>query len=229
MKKYAYRIMAIFILLMGLGLSTTLFEKNVGACILVGLVGVITMFFAIFEVKGSSTEKVVLIALLSSVSAIGRVLFASIPSVQPSSFIIMMAGIVFGGEVGFLTGAITALTSNLMLGQGPWTVWQMFSWGIMGLASAALRKPLMKSRLFFMSYGLVWGFIFGWIMNAWVVLGGFGGEPSWATIIPIYIASFYFDLAHGVANVVFIAMFCENFYKIFGRISIKYGLGVKEM
>mgnify|MGYP000299666026 CR=1 FL=1 len=97
--------------------------------LLLAVCGVLLVLFAGFERSRVGAQAVVLIALLSAVSCAGRVLFAGLPSVQPSSSLIILTGIVFGPQAGFMTGAMTALTSNMLLGQGPWTVWQMSAWG----------------------------------------------------------------------------------------------------
>ncbi|KEF36663.1 ECF-type riboflavin transporter, S component [Schinkia azotoformans MEV2011] len=86
-------------------------------------------FFARFERKELDSRGIVLIAILAAIAAVSRVPFAAIPSVQPTSFVIIIAAIVFGAETGFLVGAIAALVSNLFLGQGPWTLGKCFHGG----------------------------------------------------------------------------------------------------
>src|SRR5690606_36098668 len=89
-------------------------------------------FFIRFELKAIQTREIVLIAVLAAIAAVSRVPFAPLPSVQPTSFFIIAAALVFGAETGFMIGAFAALVSNMFLGQGPWTPWQMFAWGMMG-------------------------------------------------------------------------------------------------
>ena len=115
--------------------------------LLLAVSGVLLVLFAGFERSRAGAQAVVLIALLSAVSCAGRVLFAGLPSVQPSSSLIILTGIVFGPQAGFMTGAMTALTSNMLLGQGPWTVWQMSAWGMMGLSSGLLQRLLKRLSL----------------------------------------------------------------------------------
>lgn len=213
------------IMLAALVLSVTLLKQNTLAVLCIGMTAVLLTVFSLFEKKHVATEKIVLIALLAAVASVGRILFSSIASVQPASFIIMMTGVVFGSEMGFLTGSVTALASNLVLGQGPWTIWQMMCWGLMGAVSALLHRLLCRYRLVFMGYGLVWGFLFGWIMNAWFVLAGYGdGVFSISSLVAAGLASFPMDLAHGVTNSILILLFYTPFMKILGRISVKYGL-----
>ena len=80
------------------------------------------LFIVRFEKRKVDGREMVLLAVLSAVAAVCRVPFASIPSVQPTTFVVMMSGYVFGPESGFLVGATAALVSNLFLGQGPWTL-----------------------------------------------------------------------------------------------------------
>ena len=59
----------------------------------------------------------------------------------------MVSALVLGGQNGFVIGAITALVSNIFLGQGPWTPWQMYAWGMVSLSVGAMRHTLfMKNK-----------------------------------------------------------------------------------
>jgi len=77
-----------------------------------------------------TSKEITLAAALAAVAAVGRVPFAALPSVQPTSFLVIASGYVFGPQVGFIVGATAALVSNFFFGQGPWTPWQMFCWGM---------------------------------------------------------------------------------------------------
>lgn len=222
MKKYL--IISAGIVTLSLILNATLLKGQTALCLIIGIVGVIAMFFSLFERKEVVTEKIVLIAIMAALACVGRVIFAWAPSVQPASFIIMLAGIAFGKEVGFLTGAITALASNLILGQGPWTIWQMFCWGMMGLLSAVLRNLLAKKAIAFASYGFIWGFIFGFVMNGWFLFGGFAGEVTAKAFVASMITSFPMDLAHAITNLLLCFLFGKRFIQLLSRIAIKYGL-----
>ena len=113
-----------------------------------------------------------------------------------------------------MTGAMTALTSNMLLGQGPWTVWQMSAWGMMGLSSGLLQRLLKRHGLLLSLYGCVWGFLFGWFMNLWTVSGGFFGPFSLRAVVAACAASLPLDLAHAPVICCFSfvrkAVFAEN-------------------
>src|SRR5690625_7953059 len=91
----------------------------------------------------------VVFAVLIALSSISRVLFAPIPVFKPVSAIVILTAIYFGAEAGFLVGALTALLSNIYFGQGPWTPFQMFAWGIIGLIAGLpfIREKLINNRM----------------------------------------------------------------------------------
>src|SRR5690625_2661751 len=82
-------------------------------------------FFARFEIRKITSREIVILAILAAIAAVSRVPFAPLPSVQPTSFVIIITGLVFGAESGFIVGAVAAIVSNIFLGQVPWTPWQM--------------------------------------------------------------------------------------------------------
>ncbi|OPA74358.1 ECF transporter S component [Paenibacillus selenitireducens] len=181
-------------------------------------------FYIRFERKTMKAEEILLIAMLGAIAAVSRVPFAPLPSVQPTSFVIMMSALVFGPEVGFLVGSIAAVVSNIFLGQGPWTPWQMFCWGMIGFTAGLLRNTrFMKSLWGKNIFGFSWGFLFGWIMNLWFLIGMYD-HLSWKVFASAYVASFYFDLAHALSNVFFISIFSAIWLKILLRVKSKYGL-----
>lgn len=188
------------------------------------LAAVMMPFWVRFERRSFHAESMVMIAVLSAIAAIGRVPFVSLPSVQPTSFVIIVSALVLGPEVGFIIGSVAAVVSNLFLGQGPWTPWQMFCWGMMGFTAGLLRhQGWMLQRWGKIAFGLIWGFVFGWIMNIWYLIGYFG-ELTWPVFASVYAASFYFDLAHALSNVFFLGLFAERWIKILSRMKTKYGV-----
>lgn len=180
--------------------------------------------FARFERRRVEARELVLLAVLSAVAALGRVPFAPLPSVQPTSFVIIVAALVFGAEAGFMIGVIAALVSNMFLGQGPWTPWQMFCWGMIGATAGWLRHAWwMKKRFGFLLFGFAWGFLFGWIMNLWYLIT-LPDALGWGIVIAAYVHSFYFDLAHALSNVFFLAVLGNGWVKVLLRFRRKYGL-----
>ena len=104
-------------------------------------------FYIRFERKAFVSREIVLVAVLAAIAAVSRVPFSILPSVQPTSFVIIVSAIVFGSETGFMIGATAAIVSNIFLGQGPWTPWQMFSWGMIGFIAGLLRNTFLMKKL----------------------------------------------------------------------------------
>lgn len=187
------------------------------------MVLIMVPFFARFEYRKSQPEEIVLISLMAAIAAVARIPFASLPSVQPTSFVILVSALSFGGETGFLIGAVAALVSNLFLGQGPWTPWQMFAWGMMGLITGLLRGTfLLRQKYLRLIYVFLWGLVFGWFMNLWYLTSLQEGFA--AAFLVSCISSFPMDAAHGITNVILIYFFAGRWNRILDRSIQKYGL-----
>ena len=96
------------------------------------------IFFAGFESSKPALRQIMPTVVLAALASAGRILFAPIPDFKPVSAICIMAGAVFGKRCGFMVGALTALCSNFFFGQGPWTPWQMYAWGMIGYFAGIL-------------------------------------------------------------------------------------------
>ncbi|MFD2617983.1 ECF transporter S component [Terrilactibacillus laevilacticus] len=187
------------------------------------IIGTAAPFFIRFEVRHISGREVVLIGVLAAIAGLSRVPFSAFPSVQPVTFVIIVSSVVFGPESGFIIGTLSAFVSNLFLGQGPWTIWQMYAWGLIGVLAGFLgQTKILRSRIVLCVFGFLAGFLFGWIMNLWIIL--MGHEWTWSMIMSYYLSSFYFDLAHAISNVFFLALFGKSWIKILSRFKIKYRL-----
>ncbi|MDT8859753.1 ECF transporter S component [Alkalihalobacillus sp. MEB130] len=195
------------------------------------IIAALLIFLVRFEKRAIEPREMVLLAVLAAIAAVSRIPFASIPSVQPTTFVIMMAGFVFGAESGLIVGVVAALSSNMILGQGPWTPWQMLAWGLVGLTAGLLKNcSIMNKTWGKISFAIVWGFLFGWIMNLWGLLAFSGGEGvlDITALLTYFIGSALFDVMHAVSNVIFLLMFGGIWMKILTRFQRKYGLLEKE-
>jgi energy-coupling factor transport system substrate-specific component len=94
--------------------------------------------FAWYERTRPDARIVALVATLAAFAALGRVAFAALPNVKPTTDIVLVSGYALGGAPGFVVGALAGLSSNFFFGQGPWTPWQMAAWGVTGLLGAGL-------------------------------------------------------------------------------------------
>ncbi len=103
--------------------------------------------FAWYERSRPDARIVALVGTLAAFAALGRIAFAAVPNVKPTTDIVLIAGYALGGGPGFAVGALAGLSSNFFFGQGPWTPWQMAAWGATGVVGAALaRLPVRIGR-----------------------------------------------------------------------------------
>src|ERR671923_2610301 len=91
-----------------------------------------------YELSRPPARIVALVAALAALAVAGRLVFAAIPNVVATTDIVLITGYAVGAAPGFAVGALAALVSNLWLGQGPWTPWEMAGWGMVGLGGAAI-------------------------------------------------------------------------------------------
>lgn len=186
------------------------------AIITASLLLVIFISYFYFEKSSMGTKEIALIATLSAFAAVARVPFAVIPNVQPTTFLVALSGYAFGAYEGFLVGSSAAFISNIFLGQGPWTPWQMFAWGLVGFISGIIgRKKIMKTEIFSVIC-LLYGFMFDWIMNLWHVIG-FIRPITIKTVFLAYLSGFTFDIMHAAGNFIFSMIFFESFLKVLLR------------
>lgn len=179
------------------------------------VIAALAVFFTSYEKGGARLREVMPTVVLAALAAAGRILFAAVPSVKPVSAIAIIAGVALGRRSGFMVGALAALVSNFFFGQGPWTPWQMYAWGLVGYGAGALAQTGLfgsegsglRSRLggiALLVYGFISSVAYGWILNAWSVLG-FLHTGLGFNLLAVYAASLPFDIAHGIATVVFLA------------------------
>jgi len=183
-------------------------------------------FAVIFENRKPKARELVMISSLTAIAVAGRMAFFMLPQFKPISAVVIISGIAFGGETGFLVGALSGFISNFFFGQGPWTPWQMFALGLMGLLSGIIFKNgLIKSTK--ITFSVVGFFltliIYGGIINfASVVM--YQSRPTAEMFISAYSMGIPFDLIHAVSTVFFMYFTAEPVLEKLDRIKIKYGL-----
>jgi len=170
-----------------------------GASLLVVACALIVGLAAWFETGPGSAKELALIASLAAVAAAGRVLFAAVPGVQPVTVVVVATGAALGLRSGVAVGVLAAFVSNLFLGQGPWTPWQMLAWGGCG-AVGALAAPLLRRRLPFALACCILGFGFSAFMDLWTWLAFF--PHTWQALTVTWARGLWFDAAHAVGNLV---------------------------
>lgn len=183
-------------------------------------------FALVFESRKPQARELVVIAVLCAIAVAGRAAFFMLPQFKPVVALVILAGVCFGGESGFLVGAVTGFVSNFFFGQGPWAPWQMFAFGIIGFFAGILfRKGLLRKTrgALCMFGGLATIFIYGGIMNPASVLM-WQAKPNAEMFWSAYLMGLPFDLIHAAATVFFLWFLSGPMIEKLDRIKVKYGL-----
>ena len=189
------------------------------ACVILALI----LFYASFDKKVVGTRRMVIIAVMTALSVIGRSVFSIIPAFKPITAIVIITAIWIGPESGFLVGSLTAVISNFQFGQGPWTPFQMFAWGMIGLIAGYLGKPLRKSRVALAVYGAFAGIAYSMIMDIWTVLW-YGEGFQWNLYVAALATALPYMIGYAASNVIFLLVLGRPFGEKLQRVKLKYGV-----
>lgn len=182
-------------------------------------------FFMAFEGRKPQARELVVIAVMCAIAIAGRVAIP-IPNFKATFALIMLAGIAFGPEAGFMVGAITAFASNFFYGQGAYTPWQMFGYGAGGmLAGFAFAKNRLPRKPWVMA---VFGFfaVILWVgplldcSHIFLMITNI----NWASVAATFISGFYVNVSQAICTVLVMLLFGKPLLEKLDRIKIKYGM-----
>jgi len=183
-------------------------------------------FALVFEKRRPQARELVILAVLTALAVAGRSAFFMLPQFKPVAALVIIAGVAFGGEAGFLVGALTGFVSNMLFGQGPWTPWQMFAFGSIGFLAGVLFKKglLLRGRAALCVFGGLAAFvIYGGLLDGQSALM-FLPEPTRAGVFAMYLQGLPFNLIHALSTVIFLAVAARPMLEKLDRIKVKYGL-----
>ncbi len=171
-----------------------------------------------YERERPSSRVLALVAALAALAVVGRLAFAAIPNVKPTTDIVLFGGYALGAAPGFAVGAVAALVSNIFLSQGPWTVWQMAGWGGVGLMGAGLARVLRGREPSRLLLAAVCGFA-GLAFGAWmdVYQWTLAAQQDLDTYLAISATSLPYNLVHAVGNVGFSLLIGPAFVRALQR------------
>ncbi len=230
--------LSLVIMVLLVPLAVVLFTRLKQSFYLSGLtiiVLTIAAFFLHFESRKPQARELVLLAVLCALAVASRAAFGFVPHFKPMLAIVMLTGIAFGPEAGFLCGAISGFASNFIFGQGPWTPWQMFAYGIGGMLAGlfALCGILKKSPRAWRDGGwrdILGLTVFGFLCILLVVgplldtstffMAGFSASSPLA----VYLAGVPVNCVHGSAVALTMLLFGKPLLDRLRRIQIKYGM-----
>ena len=191
---------------------------------------VLAMFFAGYEASRPGLRQIMPTLVLAALAAAGRILFGPIPDFKPVSAIAIIAGATLGRRNGFMVGALAALTSNFFFGQGMWTPWQMYGWGLVGYVGGALAHARAFDRADggvrtpeMLAYGFVSARLYGAVVKTSDTIG-FVQPLTWAGAIARLASAVPFDVMHGLSTCVFLAALYRPWCRRIRRVVRKYDL-----
>jgi energy-coupling factor transport system substrate-specific component len=188
------------------------------AAIFVVLAVVLVGGLAWYERSQPPARVVSLVATLSALAVVGRIAFAPIPNVKPTTDIVLFAGWALGPVPGFAVGAITGLVSNVFFGQGPWTPWQMTGWGLVGVLgalAAKLARGREPRRLPLALLCAFAGFMYGALLDLYQTT--LTAQHDLASYIAVAGTSFPYNLAHALGNFAFALLIGPAFLRALRR------------
>lgn len=189
------------------------------------IIGLMIPFFMAFEGRKPQARELVVIAVMCALAIAGRVVIP-IPHFKAAYAIILLCGIAFGPEAGFMVGAITAFVSNFFYGQGPFTPWQMLGYGAGGmLAGFCFRKNWLPRKNWVMA---VFGFlaVLLWVgplldcASIFLVLP----QITWSAVIATFASGFSVNVSQAICTAAIMLLLGKALLEKLDRVKLKYGM-----
>ena len=194
---------------------------------IVMILAAFAVFFFSYEKKKPQAREIVTLAVMSAIGVASRAAFAMVPFFKPMSGIIMITGMAFGSGAGFLTGVVSAFVSNFIFGQGPWTPWQMFAYGVAGaLAGFLAKKGIMheekKIPTAVLGYVII-QLIVGPILDVCSIFT-MGNTIKPEFVLAIFGSGLVPNTIHGLATALTLFLVCKPMMEKLNRMKLKYGM-----
>jgi energy-coupling factor transport system substrate-specific component len=202
-------------------LSPALLTQYAAFLSLLLLIFLIGVMFAKFEQSQMSSKEVALIGILAAITVASRIPFAALPNIQPCTFLIIATGLIFGPMAGIMVGSLTAAVSNIFLGQGPWTLWQMIAWAMVGATAGVFGKRYPEAGVKdIVLLGVVLGMAYNTLMDlsSWITF--YRSDPS--LFIPTMVTGLPYGALHVAGNVVFAIVLGKPVLMLFRRFQKRF-------
>ena len=184
-------------------------------------------FFISFERKKYDARMLALLSVLTAVTIVSRIAFAFIPAFVPMAGFIIIVAMNFGPQAGFMCGSIGMIVSNMLFGQGPWTPWQMFGYGLIGLFAGLLYKAGIISEKHLIRSSIISFFLVCILSSAFLdsaTLFFMYTKFSNTSILAIYLAGLPMNILNSFASALAVLLLSKPAAGIIGRIKMKYGM-----
>ncbi len=184
-------------------------------------------FFVSFEKRKPHAREIVVLALMCALAVAGRMIFYSFAQIKPVAAIVIITGICFGYHSGFLVGAMSIFVSNMFMGHGPWTPWQMLAFALMGALAGLIFNAQNKrpNKWIVAVFGFVVTFVFGALIldTATIVIAD---TVNVKAFIGALITGLPFNIVHAISTAVFLLLLTNPILDKMQRVKQKYGLSL---
>jgi len=185
------------------------------------------VFFFSYERRKPQAREMVTLSVMSAIAIASRAAFAMIPFFKPINGIIMITGMAFGPGAGFLTGVVSAFVSNFIFGQGPWTPWQMFAYGVGGAIAGWLRKKdimheELKLQTALVGYALIQAIV-GPLLDVCSIFT-MNNTITAQYVITIFGSGLIPNAIHGLATALTLFLLVKPMMEKLNRMKLKYGM-----
>lgn len=223
MISYVFILCLVLVILWQLLFSQTINFYITSVAVLV--LSMIPFFLSFENKKGISAKEITVLSTMIALAVVSRTAFYLVPQVKPIAAVIIIAGICFGAERGYIVGAFSAFISNFIFGQGIWTPFQMVAMGLIGLSAGLIFKVIKPNRWSLSIVGFVLSFVvYGLIVDLSTILAVYGNNLTISGVLSVYASGVPFNAVFGVSTAVFLFLFGEMFIRKIDRVNIKYGL-----
>lgn len=189
------------------------------------IIELLVPFFLAFESRKPQARELVVLAVLSALAVAARVVIP-IPSFKAIFAIIMLSGMAFGPEAGFLVGAVSAFASNFFYGQGAYTPWQMFAYGAGGMLAGFLfaKGRLPKNRWVMAVFGFLTCVVFvGPLLDTCTIFLTLPRLTA-KTVWPIFLSGFPVNISQGLCTALTMVLFGNPLLEKLDRVKVLYGM-----
>ena len=231
--RVALAYVAVFVLTpVTLIVATLLGDENYYLTSVLVIVYAMVPVFVSFETRAPQARELVVLAVMCAIAVASRVAFVWLPAFKPMAGVILIMGIALGARAGFMGGAISALVSNFVFSQGPWTPWQMFAFGLAGFVAGLLadrgvipRSSLSLKQMMAVSIGggLFIVCILGPILDTCSVFTMVAMPDGFDGAVAVYAAGFPLNCVHGLATFATLLLVGNPLLDKLERVRVKYG------
>lgn len=186
-------------------------------------------FFVSFEGRKPDARYLATLAVLIALIVISRVAFIWLPSFKPMAGIIILVAMTFGPQAGFMSGAISMIISNIIFSQGPWTAYQMFCYGMIGLIAGFLAKAKIFSQKHVIRTSIITFFLV-FVMSTLILdtssLFLMSSTYNLVGLITFYVAGMPMNIMNAIASAITVFILSKPFFAIITRLKNKYGIEI---